>query len=305
MNKALLLLPLLVACSRTTDPQPKAAPASLAPDEPVMVTRPAPPPSSTPTDPLAVPALAAAARAAFERHGAVDIPALVAPLAPAALNAKAVRFDEGVGMRRTHIEAGYKTAFVSLLTLAPNADYAAAVEGVAASNGLVANRATEPQVPSPTGATVRAFDRGAADHVTFEDRTPPGQPRRVDVRVETRGAAEAAPLAPPPGLPDVLGPMPAGLTLRGWERGQYHAASPAPAHTDVSRWVLGYAAASPAARDEARATLENRVKGDGFEPDAKRPGYFERKATGESVFLRSDDAPTLALVVSVQRRWRR
>jgi hypothetical protein len=259
----------------------------------------------TPTDPLAIPALAAAARAAFERHGTVDIPALVAPLAPAALNAKAVRFDEGVGMRRTHIEAGYKTAFVSLLTLAPNADYSAAVEGVARSNGLVANRATEPQVPSPTGATVHAFDRGAADHVTFEDRTPPGPPRRVDVRVETRGVSEAAPLAPPPGLPDVLGPVPAGLTLRGWERGQYHAASPAPAHTDVSRWVLGYAAASPAARDEARATLENRVKGDGFEPDTKRPGYFERKATGESVFLRSDDAPTLALVVSVQRRWRR
>jgi len=305
MIKALRLLPLLVACSHTTAPPPPNAPASLAPDEPVMVARPAPAPTSVPTDPLAVPALAAAARASLERHGVVEVPAFVAPLVPAALNGKPVRFDEGVGMRRTHLEAGYKTAFVSLLTLAPNAEYASAVDGVATSNALVVNRATEPQAPSPTGATVRAFDRGAGDHVTFEDRAPPGQPRRVDVRVETRGAVEATPLTPPPDLPGVLGPAPAGLTLRGWERGQYHAAAPAPAHTDVSRWVLGYTAASPSARDAARAALESRVKGDGFEPDAKRPGYFERKATGESVFLRSDDAPTLALVVSVQRRWRR
>jgi hypothetical protein len=259
-----------------------------------------------PEDPLSIPALAVAARAAYERQGQVEVPAFMQPFVPEALMGKPVRFDESLGMSRTRLEPGFRGGMVSMLTLLPNAPYAAAMEAQAAKVGLLPVAAPPTAGLGPNAPRIKAFEKAAPKHqVTYKERTPLGQPRRMDLEVEARGEPEKGAIALPAGLPEWVGPLPATLTLVGWERGQYHAFIPEPGHTDVSRWVLGLTAVSAAARDEARAAMENRVRGDGFEPDEKRPGLFERSATRETIYFRSDDAPRVALVLSVQRRWRR
>lgn len=305
MRSALVLFTLLGACGRSPEAPTSTTPSSLAADTPVTVSKPGTA-ASVPEDPLSVPALAVAARAAFERQNSVEVPALLQPFVPEGLMGKAVRFDESLGMSRTRLEPGFRGGLVSMLTLLPNAPYNAAVEAHATKTGLLSVAPPKSSGLGPTAPRVKAFERAAPkQQVVFEERAPLGQPRRVDLRVETRGEPHKGALALPPGLPDWVGPLPASLTLEGWERGQYHAFIVEPGNTDLSRWVLGLTAASAEARDEARAALENRLRGDGFEPDEKRPGYFERASTRETIYFRSDETPKVALILSVQRRWRR
>ena len=303
---ALAVLALLACTERQgVPPAPPSAPASTASAPAAATSAPA-----APRDPVAAirtaleaqraPPIAAVALLAYNAQGTVEIPPALQPIIGALGPTKTVTGEDGREMELTRLSPGRRWDRATVLSLDAGDTYFAEVASALRKAGF---GGPEPAPEAPLGPlTLRSSD---GREVQFRVRVEPGQPSKLELRLN--GPESPAPRFGPTS-PEMPAPLPAlvkGFTLLGYEWGHFHAVVPGGRDTDASRLAFIGRAATADARTRFLAEVGAPLAAAGYTPRAGHEGVYERTATRETLVLKPSVEVSTDLIFSHQRHWRR